>query len=86
MEVPFTGRIDTKLHLGQNSPKTPNFATGMSNFQSNQYTNFYGYGKRRKIPTDRLYEIGVRESNGDVISAVGRHLMVETTSGSVWLV
>jgi hypothetical protein len=30
---------------------------------------------------DHLYQIGVGEANGDVISAVGRHLAAETTSG-----
>jgi hypothetical protein len=32
----------------------------------------------RKISTGRLYKVGVEESNGDVISAVGRHLAAET--------
>ena len=36
-EVLFRGRVDTKLHLGEkNPPKTPNFGTGMPNFQPNQ--------------------------------------------------
>jgi hypothetical protein len=40
---------------------------------------------RRKISTDHLYKIGVGESNGDVISAVGRHLAAETISGQILL-
>jgi hypothetical protein len=30
---------------------------------------------------DRLYKIGIRKSNGDVISAPGRDLAAETTPG-----
>ena len=37
-EVPFGGRVDMKLHLGVKPSKTPNFGTGMPNFQPNQYS------------------------------------------------
>jgi hypothetical protein len=36
-----------------------------------------------KIFTNRVYKIGVIESNGNVMFAVGRHLMTKTTSGQI---
>jgi hypothetical protein len=32
---------------------------------------------------DHLYKLGVGESNGNVISAKGRHLAAKTTSGPI---
>ena len=32
---------------------------------------------------DRLYKVGVGESNGDVIFALGRHIAAKTTSGPI---
>jgi hypothetical protein len=40
------------------------------------------YAKRRTI-TNRLGKIGIAESKGDIISAVKRHLLAKTTSGTI---
>ena len=37
----------------------------------------------KKISIDSLYKIGVGESNGDIIFALGRHLAAKTTSGPI---
>jgi hypothetical protein len=36
-----------------------------------------------KISTDSINEIGVGESNGDIIFALGCHLAAKTTSGPI---
>ncbi len=38
---------------------------------------------RRKLSIDQLNEIGVAESNGDVISGLGRHLAAEFTFSQI---
>jgi hypothetical protein len=60
--------------------KPPNFGTRMPNFQPHQHSNnFWTVRDRRKISRDSLYKIEVGESNGEVISALGRHLASKTT-------
>ena len=70
---------------GSKPPKNPKFWNRNAKFpaKSIHSNNFWTVGDRRKISTDRLYKIGVGESNRDVISAAGRHLAVKTTSGLI---
>ena len=84
-EVPFGGHVDTKTHSGVKTPKNPKFWNRGAKFpaKSIHSNNVWTVWDRRKISTDSLYKVGVGESNGDVISALGRHLMPKTTSGSI---
>ena len=79
MGVAFTFR-------GQNSPKTPNFGTGMPNFQPNQYTRitFERWEIDEKFQQTAYTKSGAGESNGDIIFALGRHLAAKTTSGPIF--
>jgi hypothetical protein len=73
---------------GSNSPEAPHFWTRMPNFQPNIHTkNFRTVWDKQKISTHRLYKTGVKESNGDVISAARRRLAAKITSSAslkVW--
>ena len=84
-EVPFGGRVDTKLHSGVQTPENPKFWNRNAKFpaKSIQSNNFSTVRDRQKISTDALYKIGVGESNGDVNFALGRHLANKTTSGPI---
>ena len=68
-EVPFGGRVDTKLHLGVKTPQKPKFRNRDAKFpaKSIQPNNFWTVRDRQKISTESLYKVGVGESNGDVI-------------------
>ena len=85
-EVPFGGRVDTKLYLGVKNPRKPQILeTGCQiSSQINIHEQLLnGIRDRRKISIDSLYKIGVGESNGDIIFALGRHLAAKTTSGPI---
>ena len=83
--MPFGGRVDTKLHLGVKPPENPKFWNRDAKFPAKwiHSINFWTARDRRKISTDSLGKIGVRESNGDVIFALGRHLAAKTTSSPI---
>ena len=84
-EVPFRGRVDKKLHLGDKPPKNPKFWNRNAKFpaKSMHSNNFWTVRDRQKISIDSLYKIGVVESNGDVIFGIGRHPAAKTTSGPI---
>jgi hypothetical protein len=77
-EMPFGGRIDTESHFGVKTAKIPNF-------QPNQYTriSFERCEIDEKFQRTAYTKSGsiIEESNDDVISAVGRHLAANATSG-----
>jgi hypothetical protein len=81
-EVPFGSRIDTKLHFGVKNPQNLKFWNWDAKFpaKSIHLNNFWTVRNIRNISTDHLLKIGVGELNGDVISAIGRNLVTETTS------
>jgi hypothetical protein len=79
-ESAVRGCVDVKLHFLVKTLKTSK-TLEIPN-KSVHSNDFWTVRDERKIPTDRLYENGVGESNGDVISAAGRLIAAQTISGS----
>ena len=71
---------------GSKLPKKPTFWNPKAKCpaKSIHSDNIWTVKDRWKIPTDRLYKVGVGESNGgDVNFSFGRHLAAKTTSGPI---
>jgi hypothetical protein len=84
-EVPFGGRVNTKLRLRVKTPENLEVWNLHAKFaaKSMHSNNFSMVRDKRKISTDDRYNIGIGESNGDVISTLGHHLAAKTTSGPI---